>query len=156
MPKVFISQKIKKRIRMRNEPVKFGCKIISNNSWELTRFGYKVVSKNSFGRGRHGSCMDPWSPRIVEYGVDKWSFPKSGCGPLAVFESFGSALEFICDRSNKMIFKCKFVCVDLNTLGCNALWDKKNKLKFFDLPPGTILAKRVMLLNRCHVRVGGN
>ena len=90
----------------------------------------------------------------VEYVVGKTTTPAPNCGPLAVFDTLRSACLFY--YGTKRVFKCRIKKSQLKTL-----WhpwgndyyefpgDRKgrtDRMHHSDMPPGTILADRVTLL----------
>jgi len=92
--------------------------------------GYYSISAPTFG--------------IVEYSTTAWTTPNVSCGPLAVFHTREDAQAFIGDAPS--IFRDKI-------FPCLYAASKQTNLSVFPfeaplplLPPGTILADKVLLL----------
>jgi hypothetical protein len=103
-------------------------------------FGYKIVNKDlsSLTRCKEGSGL--------QYEVDKWVTHKGNCGPLAVFDTRKRAIRFAYDNfCGYLIYRVKYT-----KSPSKALWDNEDSLVV--LPYGTLLAAKVMLLKRCHIR----
>lgn len=111
--------------------------------------GYKMV------REIDGILESVCSPKKILYNVNLWSVPKKSDGPLAVFYSFQEAENFIIRAMSYqpgkiLIFKCLYV----KDKSHDYVWSKRENCyqyiidKYNNLPPGTILAKKVKLLER--------
>jgi hypothetical protein len=104
------------------------------------KYGYKVIHR--WKSGQMISCIDLPS-RMVEYFVDKWTEPKKGNGPLAVFSDLIFAKNFVLSSMNMEIYKCKYILSDKESV-----WSDYSVLtkKFF--PEGTRLADKVMIFGK--------
>ena len=113
--------------------------------------GYKVVTvtKNKKLTGAI-ICLDDIgdSAGAVHYSVRQWTYPKSHCGPLAVFENEGQAQEFI-NRNVPItgrIYKCQFVESAVERLYRRICGGQSVRDSW--LPAGTIFAKKVKLIKQ--------
>ena len=105
--------------------------------------GWKVVDRTR-GMGSW-SCLFEF--RNVFYLMNEWVKPQKGCGPLCVFETKLDALRFlgIKQSDSYMIKRYVFPCL---------YYESKKKFPHDEnkwcgvsvLPPGTVLASRVMLI----------
>ena len=89
------------------------------------------------------SAVSIYAPVSYWWGV--WTFPKKGCGPLAVFRTRKAARAFVEDRDHSRVVRCEY-----EPSTHRALWtvDKRFVTTLNELPKDTLLADAVMPLHR--------
>jgi len=114
------------------------------------KIGYKVVNKKNL------SASTP-DPEAVHYRLRKWTLPKKGCGPLAVFIKRSYAMHYISHEQappkSFRIYCC--IYIPSNQPGLHLRNDFASK-NYYEtprsiLPKGTDLASAVLLIKRCHI-----
>ena len=116
------------------------------------KVGYKVVKVK---HSRHGACFvsavagqrfggQQKSGKEVVYIRYFRTFRPKSCGPLAVFDDLKSAKYFCTDSD--IIFKCSYVPSSDNRLWVD--YFDRSISKVVGLPPGTVFADSVVLLER--------
>jgi hypothetical protein len=117
----------------------------SKSDWKK---GFKVLSENK------GSLVSFHPICRIRYQKRKVNKPLPECGPLAVFEQLGAALDFVSVQNrirqfhrNIVISRCKYKPYKND---CGHLWFnlKKTCEVKYDLPIGTRLADCVVLLGK--------
>ena len=73
----------------------------------------------------------------------RWTYPRKGHGPLAVFTSLSSAQVFCAQHGYYIVYKCKYT-VSAHT----EQWNSYGVLYERDMPEGKALADKVMLLKK--------
>lgn len=110
---------------------------------EEIKEGFKLVRKNQ-NKKFHSAYLYGYP---IEYKINVFVYPTNGDGPLAVFDTFRNAKNFLGGLSKVplKIFKCKYTKSEENHL-----WFMNNKYKFTKktLPIGTICADKVMLIEK--------
>lgn len=115
---------------------------------------YKVVSKDLTSATHHAfdRCL------AIQYKIGEWVSPLHNYAPLMCFNDLDLAKKFSKDMQNRYIFKCEIVksrkkwgfvyYSNMKTV----IELRKAKKRFSDLlgglPPGTVLADKVKLLER--------
>ena len=124
--------------------------------------GYKVVRRVDgwFGRilfysfryhykfcGNGNIITKEYLSGCIRYKLNKFVYPKSGNGPLAVFNSLIDAQEFVADHNyfGLRIYTCEYE--DTTEIIDPKLFTKYDYLYISRCPPGTRLASKVKLLN---------
>jgi hypothetical protein len=110
-------------------------------------FAYKVI------REKNGKLYSGWICNfnaVTEYKIGKWTGRRRGCGPLGTFKRLKNAKEFIYECApNSTIYKCYIKISKYKNF-----WYTMEKTNYCvnsdssTLPRGTILADKVMLLNK--------
>ena len=117
--------------------------------------GFKIVwnrqtedpSNNLYCRDRLTSCF--LDGKTTDYKVGKWTKRPKGCGPLAVFDTYEQAKEFLGyydDFLQREIYSCKY---RRSTDTCFWYTGKHSFTSTSDgIPDGTVFANRVKLLEQ--------
>jgi hypothetical protein len=105
-----------------------------------TKQGYKVVQQTPAGALLSAYVYD--SPAQVDYQPSKYATPKKGCGPLCVFPTLSDARAFLKDWGTQ-IYECDYE-PSPRAKRVYMQCDKEGR-QLFELPPNTILARRVKL-----------
>ena len=106
--------------------------------------GYKVVHVRRY----HYSSAIPALATNLQYFISKWTTPKKGDGPMAVFTTYAGASSFIAylpshhRSSQKAIFKCEYV------QSKKQRHLKSGPYRRYDVPEHTDFATRVRLIER--------
>lgn len=132
------------------------------------RIGYKVVRIDEEGKNHSYVNINRQS---VEYIKDKWVGRKKHCGPLALFDSFEAAHDFIFNeyvdgipnlasrrdfiKKHHRIFECRYIKSTAEQLWSSYV-DKRTGERHhcswpFRMPDGTVYAHRVMLVKECEI-----
>lgn len=123
-----------------------------SNTKEKIEYGYKVVSVLPGRQGMTGAWVREsdveWrDPGSVFYSTVSWTYPRSHCGPLAVFDTLYHAQEFAMPACSRRIYRCKFVRSKGEVL-YRREWGGKEERHLLTCPRGTILARKVKLMKR--------
>ena len=125
----------------------------------MNEYGFKVCREID-GKYFSGTVCG----RVIEYRVGFETIPHSGCGPLAVFDTYKQAMEFAerelpigrrCLGYSMALFLCvfqpsKYDCMwpwSRGSAGCITITEQ------YKLPVGTVLADKVMLLHQPLYRI---
>ena len=95
--------------------------------------GWKII--------RDGGSYCRARARTVKYSAERCTKPRKRMGPLCVFGDLRSAQLFNIRFSSGDIKECLYVPSKLKYI-----WDGHSSNHILDLPPGTVLANRVRLL----------
>jgi len=101
------------------------------------KIGYKVVHVRRY----HYSSALPVLATNLQYFKSKWTTPKKGDGPMAVFTNSNDAFRFR-HSTSKVIFKCEYYPSKKRYLKSG------NRIARHDLPMGTDFATRVRLIEK--------
>lgn len=105
--------------------------------------GYKVVHLHNYPTFNSEQSYSSAIVNSLFYTKDNWTVPDYDCGPIAVFEDYQSAYDFIHNCDHFLIFKCLYIPSDGTTLwlGKN-VYNREKSI----LPAGTIFADAVKLI----------
>jgi len=81
----------------------------------------------------------------VEYKIGELTVPRTGCGPLAVFDCFDAAHSFVRMLTESHV-KCQIVPCKYRLSRFRRMWDRDICQTLKVLPLGTRLADKVMLV----------
>lgn len=102
--------------------------------------GYKAVSHLD---GKLVSYDIPRPLGMVEYRVDEWTYPRPGCGPLAISRTMSELLWcYNADPETTSIYSCEYI----PSIGEYMMWTPTERLSVYDSIQGTILASAVKLI----------
>jgi len=109
--------------------------------FKKSKIGFKVVQESSF---RHNSFLSAiaWISS-VDYVINKWAKPRTNKGPLAVFDTYRNASNFMRNGCGLTIFRCKY-----KESKIKRLFDGVEVLMDFCCPYGTRFADKVKILEK--------
>ena len=109
--------------------------------FKKSKIGFKVVQESSFRHNSFHSAV-AWTS-AVDYIINKWVKPRENSGPLAVFDTYRNASNFMRNGCDMLIFRCKY-----KESKIDRLFDGYEVLYYYQCPDGTQFADKVKILEK--------
>ena len=111
--------------------------------------GYKIVYRNNKQLWSFNCTNSSFKCGVIRYILNRWVYPKSGCGPLAVFLTFKDVENFLgCTSTKHSVYLCDYEYSDDQRLFVRYSCGGTIVLTSAGFPKGARAATRVKLLKR--------